>query len=145
MNQNLLLVLLCASENVNPVDALAGKLCNSFVALPLAHLPRHISHHVRRVGASGNLHVAGAAVQVNPLEGLNLHHISGRRGRHTESPHFHHSYLYGAQGQSPAFHPQTEFTSVEENRQFQACAGTDLFIPLSPNLKACFQVSRLAA
>ena len=39
-------------------------------------------------------------------------------------PILHHSYLYGAQGQSPAFHPQAELISAEENRQFQACAGT---------------------
>ena len=37
--------------------------------------------------------------------------------------------------------PQAEFISVEENRQFQACAGTDLFILLFYNSKCHFELA----
>lgn len=48
---------------------------------------------------------------------------------------------FGKPSRFSEFNPQTEFTSVEENRQFQACAGTDLFILLSPNSKFHFELA----
>ena len=56
--------------------------------------------------------------------GINLHHV------YIVNNKIFYSGRVGETNPCPQWNPQTEFTSVEENRAFQACDGTQQFIPL---------------